>query len=163
VRNAALNYVRGKQRAERRRMGLASLSELEAPQPILDMEWLARWRDCLLRRSWQGLKAHEQKAPESLFYTVLRLAVDHPLEDSHALALRASRSAGRTVRPEAFRKQLSRARREFAELLFAEVRATLDAPSREQMEEELIDLGLMPYVRGFLPSDCSGEQPPRSG
>jgi RNA polymerase sigma-70 factor (ECF subfamily) len=163
VRNAALNYLRGKQRAERRRAGLASLSELEAPQPILDQEWVLHWRDCLLRRAWQGLKAHQQQAPDGLFYTVLRLAAGHPLKDSRALAMRAARLSGRALSPEAFRKQLSRARRKFAALLLAEVRQTLDTPSREQIEEELIHLGLMPYVRDFLPTARPDEPPPPRG
>ena len=57
------------------------------------------------------------------------------------------------IGPEAFRKQVSRARRLFAELLVAETARTLDNPTPLAVEEELIDIGVMKYVKAFLPAD----------
>jgi hypothetical protein len=84
---------------------------------------------------------------------VLRLVLDHPEDDSEALAARISDSLGHPVRADAFRKQLSRARRVFARLLVIEVTRTLDYATPEKVEEELTELGLMRYVRRFLPPD----------
>ena len=88
---------------------------------------------------------------ESLCYTVLRLAVDWPEEDSPSLAERVIEIAGRPLSAVAFRKQLSRARRRFAELLVLEVGRTLEKPTLAAVEMELIELDLIEYVRHILP------------
>lgn len=69
------------------------------------------------------------------------------------LRRRRPRAGGRTIRPEAFRKQVSRARRLFAELIVAETSRTLGDPTPLKVEEELIDIGVMKYVRPYLPTD----------
>jgi RNA polymerase sigma-70 factor (ECF subfamily) len=84
---------------------------------------------------------------------VLRGLVDYPDEDSRQLAARVSRQCGRTIQPAAFRKQASRARRLFAEILVTETARTLDDPTPINVEAELIDLDVMKYVRQFLPPD----------
>jgi DNA-directed RNA polymerase specialized sigma24 family protein len=151
VRNAALTHL-GR---ERPRGAGPAPEQLPAPdvQSEADREWLEQWRACLLDRAWQALDHHERQSPGSLAYTVLRLTVDHPDETSAALAERASALAGHAVRADAFRKQLSRARRQFAELLLVEVARTLEAPNPERVEEELCELGLMSYVRDYLPTN----------
>jgi RNA polymerase sigma-70 factor (ECF subfamily) len=107
----------------------------------------------MLGRVWQALDQHQRQSAGNLFFTVLRVSCDHPEEDSKALAARVSALTGKPLKPDAFRKQLSRARRQFAELLIAEVEQTLEEPTPEGVEEELIDVGLMEYVREFLPAD----------
>jgi RNA polymerase sigma-70 factor (ECF subfamily) len=147
VRNAALTHLR------RRKSSHASgpdPAQLPAPSGAED-EWVAGWRRCLLDRAWQALDRHQARSPGNLGYTVLRLAAGHPDEDSEALAARAAVLAGRPLRADAFRKQLSRARRLFAEFLAAEVAQTLEAATPERLEDELSDLGLMAYVRAYLP------------
>jgi hypothetical protein len=153
VRNAALTHFR-----RRQPQAYGDLADLQLTAPddtpvTADEEWAAQWRECVLSRSWQALDQHQRQSPGNLFYTVLRLSCDHPEEDSKALAARASAKVGRLVRSDAFRKQVSRARRHFAELLVAEVAQTLEDPNPEQVEEELIEIGLMEYVRDFLPAD----------
>jgi DNA-directed RNA polymerase specialized sigma24 family protein len=148
VRNAALNYLRGKRRAPQ-----ADVGELQLAGPEGEQAWVAGWQRCALDKAWRGLDQHQARTPGNLFHTVLRLSVDHPDEDSEALAARAAALAGRPLRADAFRKQLSRARRLFAELLLQEVTGTLEDPTPHQVEEELIDLGLMPYIADFLPDD----------
>lgn len=152
VRNAALSHLR------RRRPtchGGAALSQLPADptQALAEQEWLAEWQRCVLDRALQALDSHQRRSPGNLFYTVVRLSLDHPRDDSTALAARASALLGRPFRADAFRKQLSRARRFFAELLVQEVVQTLEEPTPEDVEEELVAVGLMPYVRAFLPRD----------
>lgn len=153
LRNAALNHL---QRGGCRGPGRAELVSLEAAADVpqaADQAWIADWRGCLLKRAWRALDDHQRRAPGNLFCTVLRLATDYPNEESTTLAARAGALAGRPMTAEAFRKQLSRSRRLFAELLATEVAQTLDNPTLEQVEEELGDLGLLAYVRDLLPAD----------
>jgi RNA polymerase sigma factor (sigma-70 family) len=150
LRNAALTHFR---RSARTPDPVAdSLACIAAEvDDAADREWLAEWRGCLLRRAWQALELHEQAAPEGIAYTTLRLTADYPQESSASLAGRASALAGRSVTVDAFRKQLSRARRHFAQLIVEEIRQTLEDGSADNVVEELGDLGLMEFVRDFLP------------
>lgn len=151
LRNAALTHLR--KRAARPAGDPALLDGVAAPsaEAAADAAWLAEWRGCLLERAWHALDAHQRGAPGNLFHTVLRLTVDHPGEDSSALAARAARESGRPLKADAFRKQLSRARQCFAELLVSEVARTVEPPSPERVAEELAELGLMEFVRDYLP------------
>jgi hypothetical protein len=152
VRNAALNYLQRKKYPRASRVPLPSAA-VASPQPSADEEWVAGWREAVLRRAWRALERHQREHPGNLGFTVLRLVAAHPEEDSPALAARAGRSSGRRLRAEAFRKQVSRARRLFAQLLVNEVAQTLDHPTPGQVTDELSDLGLLAYVRDFLPPD----------
>jgi Sigma-70 region 2 len=145
LRNAATTYWR------RRPPDRPVLSEEPATDPAADRAWLDDWRRCLLDRAWDALETRQRAAPDSLCYTALRLTADHPNEDSAALAKRASAQCGRPIRPDAFRKQLSRARRLFALLLATETARTLEAPTPALVEEELADLGLLAHVQPYLP------------
>lgn len=151
VRNAA--RTRGRRRAD-----AAALAEDPAVLDPGDAEWLAQWRRTAMDRAWLELDRHQRQTAGSLAHTVLRLAVDHPEEDSEALAARASLAAGRPVRADAFRKQLSRARQRFAEALVAEVAETLADPSPERVEEELAEVGLLAVAREYLGPDFLGRR-----
>lgn len=115
-----------------------------------EVEWNTEWRNSLLQRTWEGLEKLERESPDGLAYTVLRLATDYPDETSTQLAQRVSDSTGRAMQPDAFRKQLSRARRHFAGILLKTLRQTLSNPSADEVLEELQVTGLMPYVRDYL-------------
>jgi hypothetical protein len=83
------------------------------------------------------------------------LLVDYPEDSAEQLAERLAALSGRD-RPFAaanVRQQVKRLRHKLAELLVAEVRSTLVEPTPERVEEELIEMGVMPYVRRFLPPD----------
>ena len=163
ARNAALMYLRRKGRDARRWSLTAELGAepgqhvgRQRPAAAAADEWVGHWRRCLLDKVWHALESHEMRSPGNLFHTALRLSVDFPKEDSEALAARAAAASGRPVRADAFRKQLSRARRMFAELLVEEVAATLHQPTPAEVDEELADLGLMAYVRPYLPRERDG-------
>jgi RNA polymerase sigma factor (sigma-70 family) len=150
LRNAAITHFR----RTARQPGVAvdfPASPASGAEDAAEREWLAQWRDCLLQRAWEALELHEQSAPLGMAYTVLRLTADHPEESSAALAERASARTGRFVSVDVFRKQLSRARRHFAQMLVNEIRQTLQRGGAEDVVEELRDLGLMEFVRDFLP------------
>ncbi len=116
-------------------------------------EWLSRWRRVVLGSAWEALENHERDHPGNFAHAALRTLVDYPQENSTQLAARVSKRCGRTIQPEAFRKQVSRARRLFAEFLVAETARTLNDPTPLKVEEELIDIGVMKYVEPYLPSD----------
>lgn len=150
VRNKALNFLRDKQSC----VSDADLLNVPAPEDTRstgDREWLLHWRSCLLQRAWQRLEDYQQHSPKGRYFTVLQLCATYPGEDSQQLAARAGSVVGGTLSAHAFRKQVSRARRVFAELLVNEVAKTLDDPAPHDVEEELVDLGLMPYVHDYLP------------
>lgn len=153
VQHAALSHLRHK----RRQPGAIDAGVMQfvaaAPESEADSEWLSNWRQCLLDRVWRALERHEHAAPDSLYHTVLRCSVDHAAEESAKLAERVSQQIGRPVRADAFRKQLSRARRLFAELLVREVAVTLENATPELVEDELRETGLFPYIEPFLPAD----------
>jgi hypothetical protein len=155
LRNAAITHFR---RTAHQCSAAVDFSAFPAPgvEDAADREWLAEWRGCLVQRAWQALELHEQSAPEGMAYTVLRLTADHPEESSAALAERASALAGRSVSVDAYRKQLSRARRHFAQMLVNEIRQTLEHGRAEEVLDELRDLGLMEAVRDFLPGPFRG-------
>jgi RNA polymerase sigma factor (sigma-70 family) len=152
VRNAALNFLRRKQPASPIDSALWLRLTTDKSQPA-DQAWLEEWRRCLIERAWQTLERRQSASRGSLAHTVLHLIVDEPDLDSNALAARTSALAGRPIRADAFRKQVSRARLLFARALVEEVAQTLDNPTPPQVEEELGDLSLWKHVRNHLPAD----------
>jgi hypothetical protein len=100
-----------------------------------------------MKNAWLALRQHEQRNPGNLFHTVLRTSVKHGEEDSSMLAVRVTSATGQELSAEAFRKQLSRARRKFGELLVNEVARTMTGVTSEALEEELASLDLLKYVR----------------
>ncbi len=158
IRNAVRDFMR---RSRTRKSCSSSLEDTplsELSCPSAESAWVAEWRHCILDRALQALERHQGRCPGNLFRTVLTLLAEYPLDDSRTLAARASTVAGRRVRAEAFRKQVSRARLYLAKLLVAEISRTLDRPSPEHIRDELMELGLFEYVRRFL-----SKSPPPSG
>jgi hypothetical protein len=155
LRNAAITHFRRAASPLRAAGDVSSFPAAEVDDAA-DRAWLAEWRGCLLQRAWEALEQHEHLAPRGIAYTALRLAVDHAEESSESLAARATALTGCAVGAAAFRKQLSRARRRFAQLIVNEIRQTLDHGRAEDVVEELCDLGLMDLVRDFLPEPFRG-------
>lgn len=157
VRNAAVDHLR------RRRVPIEGRVDLtEVPMPgseQADREWVVEWRECVLARAWEGLYAHQRRSPGNLFHTVLQATMRDPEANSTTLALQVSEATGQPLTAHAFRKQLSRARRLFAELILEEVRHTLPEPTREGIEDELAALSLLTYLRNLLPDTFSAGPP----
>lgn len=148
VRYVAIGHLRKRRPEQLSENDLASLAQ-ESPEA--EQEWQQQWRDCLLERVWQGLETFQSHKQGNIYYLVLRQFTTQPEESSAAHAERLSQSLRKPIRPDAFRQLLHRARRQFAILLIEEVRRTLQTPTAEAVELELIDLELMSYVRDFLP------------
>jgi RNA polymerase sigma-70 factor (ECF subfamily) len=114
-----------------------------------DRQFLENWRAELLARAWGGLSAFEQAAGQP-YYTVLRFRADNPSLRSHEIAERLGPQMGRPLTAVGVRQVLHRARDKFAELLLYEVRQSLEDPTPERLEQELLDLGLHEYCRDAL-------------
>jgi RNA polymerase sigma-70 factor (ECF subfamily) len=130
----------------------ADCPEPAAAPPSLadsDREFLASWRDDLLARSWAGLEALQAQTGQP-YHTVLRFRADHPDLPSPQLAERLGPQLGKPLTAAGVRQTLHRAREKFADLLLDAVAQSLERPTPEQMEQELIDLGLLEYCRPAL-------------
>ena len=147
VRNSAFRYVRNLAR----RPALTGDLNFVSADSSAELQWHRYWRDCVLQSTWQALRDHEARNSGNLFHTVLRAFVEYSDDDSNQLAERVSVASGQHLSAEAFRKQLSRARQKFAQLLVAEVSRTIADATPERVSEELQELDLMKYVRTIMP------------
>lgn len=114
-----------------------------------DREFKAIWRAELLERVWAALREHERQTGEA-FFSVLRAAVDHPELKSPQLAELVSAQIGKSLSAQAYRKRLHFARQKFASVLMDLITATLDNPTAEALEEELVELELLGHCRDAL-------------
>jgi RNA polymerase sigma-70 factor (ECF subfamily) len=149
IRNMAHNHWT---KANRRRPIELDLALLGTESSGVDAEWDAAWRQTILDHAWAALKEHERANAGALTYTVLQLRTNHPDLDSEELAAKLAAKTGSPIRPDACRQMLRRARIRFSELLLQEIGAGLTEPTVERVAEELAALGLLEYVRDFLPS-----------
>src|SRR5262249_53074043 len=126
----------------------------DAPEPGADCSLAAErelafaqsWREETLARGWAALQKHEQTQGQP-YYTVLRLRAQKPDLSSAQLAVEVSAQLGKEVTAAGVRKTLERARDAYAEFLVEDIAQGLDAPTRERIEEELADLGLLEQCR----------------
>lgn len=150
IKTALFHLVRDHYRRLGRREAVAIREELvEDPRAGGEDAFASSWRDSLLARTWERLAAHETRTGQP-HHSVLRLRVDFPDFDSTQLAAAVSERLGRSIREGALRVALHRARRRFAQLLVEDVADSLQQPSAEQIEQELIALRLLRYCRPAL-------------
>jgi RNA polymerase sigma-70 factor (ECF subfamily) len=120
-----------------------------------DRLFLASWRDDLLEQTWEAMAEHEAKTGVP-YNSVLRLRVSQPTLSSEEFAERLSAELGKPISSATARVNLHRAREKFANLLIVVISGSLEDPSRETIESELIDLGLIDYCREALDSYPTG-------
>jgi DNA-directed RNA polymerase specialized sigma24 family protein len=152
VRNVVLTYWTKKKRRASVDVDVAQLPG-EGTETQIEQEWTAAWQRSILDMTWAAMEDYARAHPQSVSWIILRLRADHADDDLTQLAARFAQQTGKSLRPAALRQQLRRARLRFAELLIEEVAKSLDDPTPERVEEELIETGLMPYVQDFLPAD----------
>lgn len=114
-----------------------------------EQAFLASWRDELLARAWSGLQRLEEENQQP-YYTVLRFRADHPDLSSAEMAEKLSAQLNKSINAPAIRKTLERARERFSDLLLDEIAQAVDGTSREAIEAELVDLGMLEYCRPAL-------------
>jgi RNA polymerase sigma-70 factor (ECF subfamily) len=125
------------------------------PAAAQEQMFLAEWRDELLARAWAALEAVERDSGQP-FHTVLSFRADHPDTSSHEMAESLQAILDRPVTAAGVRQTLHRARDRFADLLLDEIAAGLHDPTAGDLEEELIDLGLMKHCEPALRRRCGG-------
>jgi RNA polymerase sigma factor (sigma-70 family) len=150
LRNLMTDYRR-REHVRPRPMGdqLPEPADLAADEVDFDRRFLASWRAEMMSRAWQALEKLQEKTGQP-YYTVLQLRVDHPDLTSAQLAERLSAALGRPIQAGGMRTALQRSRDRFVEFLIAEVSGGLTDPSPEQVEQELIDLGLHKYCKSAI-------------
>jgi RNA polymerase sigma-70 factor (ECF subfamily) len=115
----------------------------------VDRSFAESWCDELLARAWAALAALEAPSGQP-FHAVLRFRADHPEMRAPQLAEELTARLGRPFTAVGIRQILHRAREKFAALLVDEVIHSLENPTAEQLDAELIEVGLLDYCRPVL-------------
>jgi RNA polymerase sigma factor (sigma-70 family) len=114
-----------------------------------DQVFLNCWRDELLAHGWEVLAKAEAEGGQP-YFTVLRHRSEHPGLTSAAMAEHLSDRLGKPITSGSARQLLHRAREKFAESLMLQVANSLRDPDDDQLEQELIELGLFEYCRSAI-------------
>ena len=116
-----------------------------------DEQFIASWREELLARAWRVLEEAQSQGGQP-YHSVLRFRAENPDASSADMAARLTEQLGPPVpfTETGIRKTLQRARAQFADALIEEVVQSLTQPTRDELEQELIDLGLLSYCRSAL-------------
>jgi RNA polymerase sigma factor (sigma-70 family) len=120
---------------------------LDSSRP--DEDFNRVWREAVINRVWSRLETYQATTPKNRYATVLQLRRDFPKASIEDIAEKLGEITRTTVRPEAFRKNLQRARSKFIELLIQELRETIHPTSTEDIEAEIFDLGLGHLYRRY--------------
>ena len=126
--------------------------ELAADDQVDDQEdrlLSAKWREDLLDRTWSAL-ASDGAENSNHYCKILRYRVEHPAESYDQLCVAFTEISGRDIKPGNARILVYRAREKFAQLLIQLVADSLPAGSFDEVESELVELGLLDYCRETL-------------
>jgi RNA polymerase sigma factor (sigma-70 family) len=123
---------------------------LDSTRPDEDFDRV--WREAVINRVWSRLETYQATTPKNRYATVLQLRRDFPKASIEEIAEKLSEIIRAPVRPEAFRKNLQRARAKFIELLILELRETIHSTRNEDIEAEIFDLGLGHLYRRYSTS-----------
>ena len=151
LRNLMINHLKS---AKRRPLSGGGLPDepavsVETIETNFDVQFSESWRKELMSRAWSALLDLQTRTGQP-YHSVLRCRVDHPELRSADLAVELSRQLGRELTANNVRQALLRARDKFVAYLLEEVSASLRHPSLDDIENELIDLGLLEYCRPSL-------------
>ena len=150
VKGTLFHLIADHHRRQKRNMaGLpeSSVEDENAVNPAEnDRQFMESWRDELLDRAWKALQKVQEETGQT-FYAVLHHRAEHPEQRSAEMSEQLSIQLGKPVNAAWVRQMLHRARDKFADLLMQEVLQTLREPTVEQLEEELIDIGLHEYCQ----------------
>lgn len=119
----------------------------------------ASWREELLARAWGQLEEFERRSGQPV-YSVLHFRAAHPELRSPDLAAQLGLQLGRELTAVGVRQLLHRARERFADLLLDDVTESLDTPTEDELDAELIELGLLEYCRPALARRRGGHDAP---
>src|SRR5262245_30952573 len=100
---------------------------LDSSRPDEDFDRV--WREAVIERVWSRLETYQASTPKNRYATVLQLRRDYPKASIDEIAMKLGEIIRAQVTPEAFRKNLQRARAKFIELLVQELRETIHPTS----------------------------------
>jgi RNA polymerase sigma factor (sigma-70 family) len=120
-----------------------------SPADCGDQDFVASWRDELLTQTWEALERIEKQTGQ-LFHTMLRFKATWPDVKSELMAQQLSKQLGKPLTAASVRQTVHRAREKFADLLLDEVCRSLETRNVDRLEQELIDLELLPYCQDAL-------------
>jgi RNA polymerase sigma-70 factor (ECF subfamily) len=123
---------------------------LDSSPPDEDFDHV--WREAVINRVWSRLETYQATTPNNRYATVFQLRRDFPKASIEEIAEKLSEITRTPVRPEAFRKNLQRARAKFIELLILELRETTHSTTAEDIEAEILELGLGRLYRRYSAS-----------
>jgi RNA polymerase sigma factor (sigma-70 family) len=123
---------------------------LDVSQPDEDFDRV--WREAVLRRVWSRLETYQATTPKNRYASVLQLRRDFPKASIEEITEKLGQLIGAPVTPEAFRKNLQRARAKFIELLILELKETIHPTDDADVEAEIYDLGLGHLYRRYTAS-----------
>lgn len=154
VKTALFHLIVDHQKREKRKPRQFSdnapeIADRTHDQAEADKAFVQSWRDELLDRAWLALAEDSQKQGQP-HYQVLRFRAENPGCNSTLMAEQLSAKLGKKLTAEGVRQTLHRAREKYADLLLAEVEESLDQPTQERLEQELVDLELLSYCRSAL-------------
>lgn len=112
-------------------------------------DFFQSWRNELLLQSWKALYQAERDSG-SPFYTLLRMRTEQPGTPSHVLAKQLSERCGKELQAANVRQLLKRAREKFSDVLLRLVVDSLPRATAGDLEQELIELGLLQQCRPAL-------------
>ena len=107
------------------------------------------WREAVINRVWSRLETYQATTPKNRYATVLQLRRDYPKASIEEISEKLGEMTRTQVRPEAFRKNLQRARAKFIDLLIQELRETIHSTKTEDIEAEIFDSGLGHLYRRY--------------
>lgn len=149
VKSTLFHLVIDHQKAKARSPAQALEPQVFSDPADQDQAFLTSWRQEILERTWLALEQEQQQTRQP-FFAVLRLRAEQPELTSEEMAARLNQAEARQLTAGGIRQILKRARTRFAELLVREVSLSLVAPTSEELEQEIRELGLLPYCRSAL-------------
>jgi DNA-directed RNA polymerase specialized sigma24 family protein len=151
LRHLVIDYWRQREKERHAPLPPEGPPPAQAPPAVddLDKVFLEKWREELMARTWQALRDVQEKTGHP-YHTVLRFKAEHPEIRSAEAAERLGPVQGKPMTADGFRQSLHRAREKFAGLLVDEVARSLQTPTADEVEQELIELDLLDYCRAAL-------------
>jgi DNA-directed RNA polymerase specialized sigma24 family protein len=130
---------------------VALLEPATTPPPSCaeDEEFLDIWRNELYASAMRALADVDKRTGKPL-HAVLKYRIENPTIRSFQIAAHFAGKLGKPLTPEWARKRLCEAREKLGELIVNEVAMSLEHPTRDAIEQELIDLSLLEYCREHL-------------
>jgi RNA polymerase sigma-70 factor (ECF subfamily) len=124
--------------------------ELSEPAPwnSNESEFLHFWREHLLETAWEALRELEHWTPKP--YTLVLADWLSNKRKAREIAKDLSAQSQKSLSEEWVRSVRKEARDAYTDLILAEVWSSIESPSAERVEQELIDLELLPHLRGAI-------------